>query len=102
MREAVVVTHRYHPTAKDQEDAILYNDCERCAEQAKNPLFLDPVKFRRLWNRTVAFELHDEGGYKTLAEQTAGRFLWQAMLLYQRYFGVPITKFDALLRWECR
>ena len=89
------MTHRFHPTGDDLPDTILYDNCERCAQQADNLLNLDVDKFQRLWDRTVNFELCDEGGYKTAAEKQAGRRLFHMLLILQTFKRIPITHFDA-------
>ena len=94
-RETDTMTHRFHPTGDDPPDTILYYNCESCSRQADNLLSLDVDRFSRLWDRTVNFELHDEGGYKTVAEKRAGYSLWQMILTAERFFGIPITHFDA-------
>ena len=40
------MTHRYHPDPErnDPESAILYDDCERCDQQAEYPGSLDDAK----------------------------------------------------------
>ena len=89
------MTHRFHPTGDDPPDTTLYDNSDRSTQQADNLLSLDVDKFRRLWDRTVDFELHDEGGYKTAVEKQVGRRLWHMMLILQRFEGVPITHFEA-------
>ena len=88
------MTHRYHPDADDPEDAILYDDCGRCDQQAEFLLNLDATKMRRLWDRTVAFERDDEGGYMTANERLAGKRLWWMMMTAQQRFGIQIARFD--------
>lgn len=46
-----MVTHRYHPDLEDPEDAILYDNCERCAEHARNLVSLDAQNLRLLFRR---------------------------------------------------
>ena len=88
------MTHRYHPTDRDPEDAILYDDCERCGLLAATLFSLDATRFRRLWDRTVAFERDDIGGYMTENERRVGRRLWWMMMTAERRFGIPIAKFN--------
>ena len=88
------MTHRYHPDADDPKDVILYDDCERCDQHTETLFSLDATKFRRLWDRTVAFERDDEGGYTTANEHLAGKRLWWMTMTAQQRFGIPITRFD--------
>ncbi len=43
-------THRYHPDTMsgDPEDAVLYDDCERCDEHAKDLRELDTDQLKRI------------------------------------------------------
>ena len=83
--------HRLHPTESDLPDAILYDSCGRCSEQADNLLSLDNNKLTRLWDRTIAVELQDDEIWRTVTERRAGLRLWQQMLVAQRLFGIPIA-----------
>ena len=46
-------THRYHPDTMsgDPEDAVLWDDCERCDEHAKDLRGLDNDHIRRIRDR---------------------------------------------------
>ncbi len=48
------MSHRYHPDPekRDPQDAILFDDCPRCEQQAGSPWMLDPDKLRRAWQLT--------------------------------------------------
>ena len=48
------MSHRYHPDPDldDPQDAILYDDCHRCKQQARYPWMLDPDKLLRAWQRS--------------------------------------------------
>lgn len=63
-----MVAHRFHPYEDDPIGALLYDRCDRCAEQAASPLFLDQTKLRAAWDRTVQVERHD-GHYRTVNER---------------------------------
>lgn len=45
------MSHRYHPdpATEDPQDAILWDDCDRCEQQAGAPWMLDPGKLRLAW-----------------------------------------------------
>ena len=52
----------------DPDDALLYDACPRCDEQAENPLFLDADKLRAAWDWMFHVERHD-GHYRTVNER---------------------------------
>ncbi len=43
--------HRPHPIMDDPEDAVLYDNCERCDEHAKNLRGIDNPNLRRIRDR---------------------------------------------------
>ncbi len=45
--------HRNHPAAGDPVSAILYDDCERCDEQAADPRLLDNSKLLDAYRRSM-------------------------------------------------
>jgi hypothetical protein len=80
--------HRPHPVVgqfgyDDPDDAILYDDCERCAQHAENLVSLDWDRLARLWRRMLDVERHD-GAYTTQAEAAAGRELYRVAVLAGR------------------
>ncbi len=45
--------HRYHPDERKKEIAhVLYDDCDRCSEHARNLWSLDDSNLRKIWNRS--------------------------------------------------
>lgn len=81
------MTHRFHPDPDrpDPDDAILYDDCERCAEQADSlGLELDARKFARAWDRMCDVE-YGVGHYRTEAEKKLGRSLYHVSILLERF-----------------
>jgi len=83
--------HRPHPVGSDPQDAILYDDCERCSEHADILLSLDTDTLGRLWDRTVAVEADDDETWHTATEYRAGLQLWKLMLIEERLFDLPIV-----------
>lgn len=82
-----MTVHRYHREPGDPPDAILYDDCERCAEQAATPLLLDADKTAALYRRMIRVERHEATGahYATAAEGTACRALYHLALFVERH-----------------
>lgn len=87
--------HRPHPINgewldkeyDDPPDAVLYDDCERCADQARRPWAgLDARNFARLWNLMVLTEKGppEQGGYRTGAERDAGDWCYGAAVMIER------------------
>jgi hypothetical protein len=67
--------HRYHPR-NDEEPAILYDDCERCAEHAAHPLdSLDDRFLTLLWEEMKRVEASVDGFYRNGNEARACRQL---------------------------
>lgn len=67
--------HRYHPDPErgDPEDAILWDDCERCTQHARGPFIsLDDDNVRALYARGIAVEEGDEY-YRTRTEGRAAQ-----------------------------
>lgn len=83
-------THR-EPRPSDPPDAILKDDCLRCAEQAARPTAMDDAKLRAMMVRTYEVERQDIGRYLTRAEAEAGRFLWHAALAINRVTSIPLA-----------
>lgn len=72
----------------DPDDAILYDGCDRCAEQADRPLLtLDVDRLGRLWQRMVSVERYpsvDEPFYRTAAEGRAAHVCYQIAVMIER------------------
>lgn len=94
-------THRPHPIRgawpegnghkvtviyDDPADALLYDNCPRCTEQAENPLFLDHHKLRAAWDRMCQVERGD-GHYRTVNERKVCVALYLAALTLSRLQG---------------
>ncbi len=88
-------THRIHPDREqgypgDPVGAILYDDCERCGEQATDALGLDLSKLRQAWDIMVAVETGKVGnplrrrGYLTGNEARLGRVLYAVFVVNER------------------
>jgi len=83
-----MTTHRFHPDPNlgDPPNAILYDDCERCAEHAKDPRGLDRehllaiVKVCRtgLWDHSP-----------TEAERKVESNVYQALCLMETLTDLP-------------
>lgn len=80
------MSHRYHPAPGDPPDAVLYDNCARCEQQAANPLNCDEHRIIELWHRMVAVEHTDDGAdhYPTHAEAKACRYLYGVAVLIER------------------
>lgn len=89
-----MTVHRPHPirgetwedrTYHDPDDAVLYDDCERCAELARSPATGLSIEYaERLWRRMVAVEKDDARGYATHTEARAGRVYYAIALFLER------------------
>ncbi len=88
-------THRIHPDREqgypgDPVGAILWDDCERCAEQAIDPLGLDATKLRRAWDLMRAVETGAatrdgrRASYRTRNEGRLGRTLYVVYVINER------------------
>lgn len=85
------MSHRYHPDNErnDPPEALLWDDCERCDQQAENSLGLDMHKLTAAWTLMLDFELHDRGRhYLTVNERRLGRYLYGVYLLVARAGGI--------------
>jgi|GEM_PF-2157681 len=72
----------------DPEGAVLYDGCDRCEQQAVEPLALDIDTLETLWHRMLQVEgphdPHGTEGYRTAAEAHAGRWLYRIAVLIER------------------
>lgn len=86
------MVHRYHPDPERRESiSILYDDCERCAEQAESlGLELDAEKFARAWAQMREAEYGDVNTYSTEAEAKLGKSLYRVSVLIERHRGILI------------
>lgn len=66
----------------------LADGCERCDEHAADILGLDASKTETLWDKMVAVEYRDDGGYATDNERRACRELYNLARWLERYMGV--------------
>lgn len=81
--------HRYHPGGADPEDAIFFDDCAECSNQAEQPIYyLDPTKMKRLWDRMIEVETGTDEStqdYRTQTEAIACKSLWPTYLFIERF-----------------
>ena len=85
-----MLIHRYHPE-EGEEEALLYPNCARCQEHARDILSLDQQKFIALWNEMIRVEFKNEKDYyqnSTIA-RACERMYWAATMMH-RYFGVDV------------
>lgn len=79
------MSHRPHPSGFDPEDAILFDNCERCFDHAQNGgADLDPQTFAKAWNRMLAVERGDQS-YRTEAEADLCRSLYRMAVMIDRH-----------------
>ena len=82
-----MTTHRFHPDPDrpDNIHAILWDDCDRCYQQAINPIAtLDTEKLARLWDRVQLVEFGATEVYPTITEARAAHALYDVYLLASR------------------
>lgn len=88
-----MTTHRAHPVFgardglvyADPDDALLFDRCDRCAQQAANPLALDTSRIEELWRRMIDVERGDgPDHYLTSVEAHACRYLYGVGVLIER------------------
>lgn len=86
-----MTVHRYHPDPDrgDPPDAQLYDDCERCAEQADTLWGLDETKLAWFWSAMHHLERLDDPPTRPLTstERKAFRRLYQAAIVFERLTG---------------
>lgn len=83
--------HRPHPISgtwmngvyDDPPAALLFDDCDRCAQQATDPRWLDEQRLGHMWQRMVDVE-REGGNYATRTEGVCGRTLYLLACLAQR------------------
>lgn len=89
-----MTVHRPHPLTgpdpysgtryEDPADGLLYDNCDRCAEQATDPFrTLDTDRLGALWRRMVEVE-RTGGHYRTAAEGQACRRLYAVACMVER------------------
>lgn len=90
-----MTTHNFHPS----DDALLHDNCPRCAEQAKHPTFtLDNNKLRLLTRK--AYEVETGGvqdHYNSIAEADAAAVIWEHLLFLQKISRLEWTDIEELL-----
>ena len=87
-----MTVHRYHPdTSRDDPvDAKLFDDCERCAEQADTLLGLDSRKLAWFWSAMHQCEREDKMPPVpfTSTERMAINRMYYMALIFERLTGV--------------
>jgi len=87
-----VTVHRYHPDTSrdDPPDAQLFDDCERCDEQADTLLGLDSRKLAWFWSAMHQFEHEDKMPPVpfTSNERAAISRMYYMALVFSRLTGV--------------
>lgn len=80
--------HTRHPQPYERLE-FLVDGCPRCAEYAADlGLHFDEGRFRAFWEKMVAVEFHDDGGYASQTDKALGRRLYYVALALQRTFGL--------------
>ena len=94
-----MTTHRYHPDPeKNEEAALIYDDCDRCDEQAANPFAtLDGTKTAALWDRMVLVK-KELGTYETMNERKVGARFYEVAIFMERLGVYPWHLYDELTR----
>ena len=84
--------HRYHPDPgkSDSSDAKLFDDCERCDEQAENLFGLDRQKLAWFWSAMHQMEREEKHPPRPLTnnERTVIRRMYRMAVLFERLTGV--------------
>lgn len=97
--------HRPHPIQdtwngveyKDCDKALLYDDCERCAELVNNLNNLDDNKFKLLWEKMIRVEYDNEVDYyDSITEARACYRLLEIAGLLQRHFDIKAKEVSSL------
>ena len=81
-------SHRFHPDSArgDPPEAILFDDCPRCAEHAKDPRGLDNAHLTRI----VRVCRDGEWNHRpTEAERFAEGVVYQALCIVERLTDLP-------------
>lgn len=86
-----MTVHRYHPDPRNGDDpeAILHDNCERCAEHAEHPFAsLDTNNQARLIQRAIdvnaSWSLEHPERYRSQNEAIAGNKLYNAFVAIRR------------------
>ena len=86
------MSHRYHPNPEksDPADAKLFDDCERCDEQAEHLLGLDRQKLAWFWSAMHQMEREEKHPPRPLTnnERTVIRRMYRMAVLFERLSGV--------------
>lgn len=95
--------HRYHPDPEmdDPSDAMLYDDCARCDEQATDLLGLDNQKLHWFWSAMQQIEFDGGAAPRQLTrnERIAVRNMYHMALTFERLTRVWPSP-EALLRFS--
>lgn len=77
-----MTAHRYHP--RTESSPLLFDDCHACAEQAANPIFLDPMRLETAW-REMTLDLNANlGRTPNSTERTLFNNLYRLFVLAER------------------
>lgn len=81
----MAVHGRHDQVSDDGRDVLLHDGCDRCGEQAVEPLLLDDGRLRALWCRMLDVEFGDgPDWYTSGSEGRACRSLYRMAVLMQR------------------
>lgn len=89
--------HRPHPLQgewngveyDDPEDAILFDDCDRCSEHRKMILSIDEGRLRQLWQEMLSVESgHGRDYYRTYNEAMVCHELHKMSIFMERILKI--------------
>ncbi len=89
------MTHRYHPRpdTDDPTEALLWDDCTRCDQQAADPRGLDGVKLAKAWRLMLDVEVKGNvPAYKTRNERKLSGVLYMMYVLIERMPSVRLDR----------
>jgi hypothetical protein len=94
-----MATHRLHAARTRVEDLtgpepILFDDCERCREHARDILSFDLDFTRALWTKMLMVERRGEGHYRSEAEAEACGRLRELMIWLDRWTNVDAGRLE--------
>jgi len=83
------MSHRYHPdpATDDPQDAILWDDCDRCEQHATHPQALDSRNLREAWDLAMA----DDWSGMTANQKILLAGLYKVRVIIERLKEVGIT-----------
>lgn len=80
-----------HAPHDPNSNAILHDNCERCASHAESLLSLDDINLYRLWDKMLTVEVgNGPDHYDSIAEANACRALYSTYVLMER-LGMTVT-----------